>query len=133
MNPSNKSQRRHQDILDKEMLAKDTKSTRRKAGGRFAVLNAFVDFSLASLPRSDIAVWMVLYRDTKDGTARTSQTDIARRAGIGRRTAVRAISRLEKRRLLVKVHQGGLNRGTSSYRVMPMEKKLFAGVKAMAS
>ena len=32
-------------------------------------------------------VWLVLYRDTKDGVAKTSQADIARRAGISVRTA----------------------------------------------
>ena len=39
-----------------------------KAGERFAVLNAFVDFSLADLTRAEIAVWLVLYRDTGNGT-----------------------------------------------------------------
>jgi len=79
-----------------------------------------VDYTLAGLDRSAMAVWMVLYRDTKDGIARTGQTDIARRAGIGRRTVVRAVNRLEKQGLLVRVHRGGLNRGTSSYRVLPL-------------
>ena len=64
-----------------------------KAGERFAVLNAFVDFALAGLSRADVAVWLVLYRDTRDGTARTSYDDIARRAGLNRRNVGRAVRR----------------------------------------
>lgn len=58
------------------------KQKRRRTAGRFAVLNSFVDFALAGLGRADMAVWLILYRDTKDGIARTGQTDIARRAGV---------------------------------------------------
>ena len=87
---------------------------------RFAVLNTFVDFSIQSLSRSEMAVWMVLYRDTKDGIAATSQVDIARRAGIHRRTVCRVLKRLEKRGLLTVIYRGGLQRGMSKYRVRPM-------------
>ena len=76
-------------------------SPRRKpakgTAGRFKVLNSFIDFALRSLRRNEIAVWLVLYRDTTDGTARTSQRDIADRAGITQRTVVRIIKRLECR------------------------------------
>jgi len=89
---------------------------------RFGVINAFVDFTLGSLRRSEMAVWLVLWRDTKDGTARTSQADIARRAGIGRRTVVRIVDRLQTRGLLRRVHRGGLNRGMNVYRVLPLER-----------
>jgi Mn-dependent DtxR family transcriptional regulator len=62
----------------------------------------------------------VLYRDTKpDGRARASVGDIARRAGIGRRTVLRALKRLETNRMVKVVRRGGLNRGASSYRVFP--------------
>ncbi len=78
---------RHQGDQDK---AKG-KPARRRTGDRFAVLNAFVDFTLAGLTRNEIAVWLVLYRDTKpDGTARTSQVDMARRVGKSDRTVRRA-------------------------------------------
>src|SRR5262245_27991772 len=52
--------------------SKGSKAKGKHAGERFAVLNAFVDFALAELSRAEIAVWLVLYRDTRDGTARTS-------------------------------------------------------------
>jgi predicted DNA-binding transcriptional regulator len=101
---------------------KTTKGVRsRKAANRFAVLNAFADYSLAGLKRSEMAVWLLLYRDTKpDGLARTSQVDLARRAGIDERTARRAVESLRRAGLLTVVHRGGLRRGTSAYRVQPV-------------
>ncbi len=93
-----------------------------KAGERFAVLNAFVDFALAGLNRREIAVWLVLYRDTREGTARTSYDDLARRAGLNRRNVGRALRRLELLKLLNVVHRGGLGRGVSRYRVRGLPK-----------
>lgn len=95
------------------------KAKRRKTADRFDVLNAFVDETLRTLCRGDAAVWLVLYRDTRDGTARTSQADIARRAGLSVRGVAKALRRLEQRRLLKTVYRGGLNRGASRYRVLP--------------
>lgn len=64
--------------------SKTAKRTARRseAAGRFKVLNTFVDFTLRGLTRNEIAVWLVLYRDTKDGTARTAQSTIADRVGV---------------------------------------------------
>ncbi len=94
-----------------------------KAGDRFKVLNTFIDFTLAELSRAEIAVWFILYRDTKDGTARTAMSDLARRAGCERRTAFRAVRRLEQLGLLKIVHRGGLGQGPSRYRVRPLSKE----------
>lgn len=93
-----------------------------KAKGRFHDINTFADFSLASLDRGEIAVWLLLWRDTKDGTARTSQADIARRAGITDRSVRRAVASLERKGLLIVAYRGGLNRGLSVYRVRPLGK-----------
>jgi hypothetical protein len=102
---------------------RDKSKAKRKTGDRFAVLNAFVDFTAASLPRAEMLVWLILFRDTKpDGLARTSQADLARRAGVNLRTAKRAIASLENRGLLKIVYRGGLRRGVSSYRVRPLER-----------
>ncbi|MHB1426378.1 MAG: helix-turn-helix domain-containing protein [Gemmataceae bacterium] len=87
------------------------KAGKRSAGERFRVLNNFVDFTLAELSRAEIAVWLVLYRDTRDGTARTSYDDLARRAGCDRRNVGRAVHRLEQLGLLQVVHRGGLRKG----------------------
>jgi CRP-like cAMP-binding protein len=97
------------------------KPARRKTGDRFAVVNAFVDFTLAELTRNEIAAWLVLYRDTKpDGTARTSQADLARRAGTSDRTVRRALDGLKRRGLLKVAYRGGIGRGASVYRVHPL-------------
>jgi len=100
--------------------AKPSKAAKRKAAGRFAVLNTFIDFTMRDLPRAQLAVWLVLYRDARDGKARTSQVDIARRAGVDVRTVKRAIVQLERQGLLKIVHRGGLRRGPSTYRVHPL-------------
>ena len=82
------------------------------------MLNAFVDFTLAGLTRNEMAVWLVLYRDTKpNGTARTSQADLARRAGVSDRTVRNALGRLAKKGLVRTVYRGGIGRGASAYRV----------------
>jgi hypothetical protein len=96
------------------------KPARRKTADRFAALNAFVDFTLAGLTRNEIAVWLVLYRDTKNGVARTSQADMARRAGVAARTVRRALDGLKRRGLLEVTYRGGIGRGASAYRVRPL-------------
>lgn len=116
MHQGNGSPRRHQGDTSK---AKG-KPSRRNTADRFAVLNAFVDFTMRELSRAEALVWLVLYRDTKDGTARTSQADIARRAGVNVRTVKRAVVGLHRRGLLVLAHRGSLRRGPSTYRVRPI-------------
>ena len=101
--------------------AKEPNDKRKAAADRFAVLNNFIDFTMAVLTRNELAVWLVLYRDSRDGIARTAQSDIARRAGVTRRTVVRVLQRLEGLKLLKTVHQGGMRRGVSIYRVIPLK------------
>ena len=97
---------------------------RRKAAERFAVFNAFADHTLATLKRAEIAVWLLLWRDTKpDGLARTSQADLARRAGISERTARRAVKRLQRDGLLTVAYRGGLRCGVSSYRISALTRE----------
>ena len=95
---------------------------RARAGERFIVLNVFVDVALAELSRAEAAVWLVLFRDTRDGTARASYEDVARRAGLNRRNVGRAARRLERRGLVQVVHRGGLRQGASRYRVRGLPK-----------
>ena len=80
----------------------DPPKGKRTAAGRFRTLNAFVDLTLAELGRAEIAVWLVLFRGCRDGLARTGQTDIARRAGIGRRSVYNALRRLDLLGLVVR-------------------------------
>lgn len=87
---------------------------------RFAGLNAFTDFALAGLTGAETKVWLILFRDTKaTGTARTGQTDIARRAGINARSARRALISLQAKGMVHVVRRGRLNSGPSVYRVHP--------------
>jgi hypothetical protein len=113
----------HKQLGESEQHKPKEKSRHGKTADRFNVLNNFVDFTMGELPRGCVAVWLVLYRDTKDGTARTSQADIARRAGMSPRGVRDAIRRLESLGLLKTVYQGGLNRGPSRYRVSPLTRE----------
>lgn len=75
---------------------------------------------MADLSRGELAVWLILYRDTKrDGTARTSLSDLALRGGMDRQTASRAVGRLARRKMLQVLRRGSLNQGPSEYRVFP--------------
>lgn len=96
---------------------------RRRSQGRFATLNSFVDCSLATILRTDALVWLVLFRDTRDGVARTAQSYIARRAGLCKRTVSTAVRRLEQAGLLDVVHRGGFRRGISTYRIRPTKQQ----------
>lgn len=93
------------------------KQSKQMTKDRFEVLNSFVDCSLAGLSKADVSTWLVLYRDTRNGIAVTSQADIARRIGVSDRAVRSSIGRLEKRGLLVVVRRGGLLQGPSKYRV----------------
>ena len=104
--------------------SKGTEKPKRTAAtsNRFGELNAFVDCSMADLSRAELGTWLVLWRDTKNGTVRTSMTDVARRIGTTRRAVVDAVPKLEKRGLLFVVYRGGLKRGMNVYRVHPLPK-----------
>jgi hypothetical protein len=97
------------------------KPKRRFRSERFAALNAFTDFALAGLTGAEARVWLILYRDTKaaTGTARTGQTDIARRAGLKPRTVRYALASLEAKGMVHVVRRGRLNAGPSVYRLHP--------------
>jgi len=106
--------------MNRNEEAAGRKTSKRASQLRFETLNAFVDSGMADLSRSELAVWLILYRDTKrSGSARTSLGDISRRAGFDRRTAIRAVGSLARRRMLQVLRRGGLNRGPSTYRVFP--------------
>src|SRR5262249_51831425 len=94
------------------------RTSRRDSRFRFEILNKFVDEGMQTRTPHETAVWLVLFRDTKpNGIARSSVNDIARRAGIGRRTLIRALKRLAAGGMLRVVQRGSLNRGASSYHV----------------
>ena len=103
--------------------AKD-KTGNKTTGNRFAVLNSFVDETVASLNRAELATWLVLYRETRpDGLASASCRYLAGRIGADRRTVLRALDGLKNCGLLTVVRKGSLNRGPSAYRVHPTPKR----------
>jgi hypothetical protein len=80
---------------------------RRYTLDRFHVLNEFVDHGVADLSRSEIAVYLILFRDTKPtGLARTSLTEFARRGGMSERQASRALGLLIKRNVVHIIRRG---------------------------
>ena len=89
---------------------------------RFGELNSFVDCSMADLTRAEALTWLVLWRDTKNGTVRTSARDIARRIGASREAVTTALAKLRKVGLLRLVHHGGMTGGVSVYHVEPLAK-----------
>ncbi len=108
-------------MLSAEETARKASKPKGKTKGRFAVLNAFVDYSLASLDHPSRSVWLVLYRDTRpDGLARTAQGDIARRIGMSVPTVKRAVAKLETLGLLTVAYRGGLGGRVSVYQVHPL-------------
>ena len=98
------------------------KPKKRATGERFSTINAFVDCSLPGLSRAEALTWLVLWRDTKDGTVRTSAADIARRIGCSRRAVTDALAGLRQRGLLTLIYRGGMNQGVSIHRVQPLAK-----------
>ena len=93
----------------------------KRRAGRFAVLNAFADCALADLTGAEVKTWLILFRDAKaaTGTARTGQTDIARRAGLSVRGVQYAIGKLQAKGMIRVVRRGRLNGGPSAYRLHP--------------
>jgi DNA-binding transcriptional ArsR family regulator len=94
-----------------------------QAKDRFRSLNDFCDVTLCELSRNEIAVWLLLWRDERDGTTRTSQADLAKRAGVSDRTIRRTLASLERRGLLKVSFRGGIRRGCSVYRIRPLPPK----------
>lgn len=91
--------------------------SKRTAAGRFRTLNAFIDFTAKDLGRAELLVWLTLFRDCRDGLARSAQADIARRTGLCRKTVYSALRRLEALGLVRVVRRGRLGSGPSSYRL----------------
>jgi hypothetical protein len=66
-----------------------------------------VDLGLATLSRSEIAAFLIVFRDTRQGgLARVGLSDMARRSGMSRSSASRAVRSLVRRGVLFVVKQG---------------------------
>lgn len=89
----------------------------KQSGDRWARFNAFIDAAIRDLPRSELAVYLVLYRHERNGVASASIRQIAEVAGVSRRHTNEAINRLVTRGLVEVVKTGKLNKGGSTYRL----------------
>ncbi|MEQ8847410.1 winged helix-turn-helix domain-containing protein [Botrimarina sp.] len=99
-------------------------TAKRRAAGRFGVLNRFADNGARLVDTTAQACWWILYRETKpDGLATVSHQRVADCVGVDRKTVTRALARLERARLLTVVRHGGWRRGPSTYRVHPTPKR----------
>lgn len=94
-----------------------TQAKRRRNPERWATFNGFVDVTAKELTPAELLCWLVLYRDVRNGVARTGMTDIARRAGLTRRGVVKAIGGLKEKRLVEVVTRGSKDGSTNVYRV----------------
>ena len=102
--------------------ATERSNTRRQSrpkgsAARFKLLNEFIDQTLQQVTPRQVAVWLCLFRDSRNGTATAAQSYIATRCGLQRPTVSTTIGELEALGLVVTIHQGGVNRGLSRYRV----------------
>jgi hypothetical protein len=90
----------------------------RKAAGRFAVLNAFVDHGARMVNTTAVAVWLVIYREVQtDGLATISHARIAERLNVSRLTVTRALRRLIAAGFVTVIRHGGWQRGPSTYQI----------------
>ena len=110
-------------------MNKRKKSSGGKAAERWLMLNAFVDLTAWELKRSELLVWMTIFRDSKDGIASSSQRNIAKRTGLARKTVERAVASLAECGLLLVVYPGGYRRGTAKYRTRPVTKAKLEELK----
>ena len=90
---------------------------------RWTHFNRLIDFEQRHLSDSEFRVLLTLFRDSKNGIARTAQSDLARRTGKCRGTVVRAIKKLVEKGFIEIARQGGLigpegKREMSQYRIM---------------
>ncbi len=73
----------------------------------FRNLAAFVDEGVRTLSRSELAVYLILMRDTRpDGTARAGLDDLAKRGGMSKRSASRGVQSLVNRGVLRIIRHG---------------------------
>jgi hypothetical protein len=87
----------------------------------FRNLAAFVDEGVRTLSRSELAVYLTLMRDTRpDGTARAGLDDLARRGGMSKRSASRAVQSLVNRGVLRIIRHGVPGKPTL-YTIFPMD------------
>jgi hypothetical protein len=95
----------------------------KRDGNRWNELNQFIDVTIRDLAPRQAAVWLCLFRDSRNGVASVSQVYIGERCGLRRPTVSTAIGELEALGLVTTIHAGGVGRGVSKYRVHPTNQR----------
>jgi len=92
----------------------------KRDASRWRELNQFIDVTMRDLSPRQVAVWLTLFRDSRNGVASVSQAYVGERCGLQRPTVSTAIAELEALGLATTIHTGGVGRGVSKYKVHPM-------------
>ncbi len=121
--PEHPSEARHKANGHAEKPAQKLKAKSSETANRFSALNAFIDFVMADLTRAELAAWLVLYRDTRNGVVQASIDAIAKRTGTSRQHTQKAIASLQRRGLIHQLKKGSINDGASIYRIKPLSAK----------
>lgn len=86
-------------------------------GDRWAPLNYVADLALRDMTGAEAKVWLVLHREVRNGTVRVGMSDVARRAGISRRSVIRSIEAMKARGLLEVIARGTIDGNPNTYRL----------------
>jgi hypothetical protein len=84
---------------------------------KIKLLNRFVDETLIGLEPLTALLWVVLYREARNGVAEISHGQLAEIMGVSDRTICRHIEVLIANRLLRKLKTGGYGRGCNRYQL----------------
>jgi hypothetical protein len=121
--PEHPSERRLKANGHAEKPTQKPKASLSETANRFTALNAFIDYMMVDLTRAELATWLVLYRDTRNGVAQASIDAIAKRTGTSRQHTQKAITSLQQRGLIEQIKKGAINSGASIYRVKLLSAK----------
>lgn len=86
---------------------------------RFVTLNTFVDQVMRYVSPVEAAVWLVLFRDCRNGQASASHRDLARRTGCSIRSINKAMGRLREASLISPVKLSACKGTPSLYAISP--------------
>ena len=89
--------------------------------GRFRLINRFLDKHARNCSPVQAMVWVVLWRDSRDGVAKTSYSRLADRLGVSRATVARAIRLLRDMGYLEVVRRGGDLAGPTLHKIVIWE------------
>jgi hypothetical protein len=107
-------------LPDRRLAARHEAVRKGRSAERFEEINTFLDVTARTLPRAAVLCWLTLWRDSRNGVARTAITDIAARSGWDKRPLIRSVKTLTARGLVRIIRRGGLGAGPSAYKVTPV-------------